>query len=299
MEAEGNRLNYPLLDNALDFLLSAAEHAGQDKSNRSWKYAILHLVAGIELLLKARLELEHWSLVFQDIDKANDTAFKSGDFRSADFESLCNRLDRISAICIERNDRKQLDDLRKLRNKLEHFGIDISLMQVKSLAAKGLSFALAFFESNFGEEARGIEAHLLSRIVVHLREFEEFVTERLNAVVTNITPGATIRDCPRCFQETLEADNEGMLRCHFCGYRVEAEAFAAERSDSSLEVCPECGREALAFIVYNNESAGWECFACNTQFDRLQHCGSCGELHSGDGPICHECMSYIINKDNS
>ena len=66
MPAE-ERIRLHLLENAFDYLLSAAEYASL-KSPRSWKYAILHLVAGIELLLKARLQQEHWSLLFQRVE---------------------------------------------------------------------------------------------------------------------------------------------------------------------------------------------------------------------------------------
>lgn len=297
MESEGGRLDYPLLENALDFLLSAAEHAGQG-SPRSWKYAILHLIAGTELLLKARLELEHWSLVFQDVDKADKRTHTSGDFRSADFESLCNRLERISGVCIGNDDRKHLHDLRNLRNRLEHFGIKIDLPQVKSLVAKGLSFAVAFCESHLKERMGNSEERVLASIVVQLREFQEFVSERLKAVATKITPGALLRECPMCFQETLEALEAGTLECHFCGHQVAAGTLAEQRSELGVEVCPQCGCEALAFIVYNNDSAGWECFACGAEFDNLRHCSSCGELYSGDLPICRDCFEHMVNKDN-
>jgi HEPN domain-containing protein len=49
-----------LLENAYDFLneaLRSAERAGQDP--QAWKFAVLHVVQAIELLLKARLQAEH------------------------------------------------------------------------------------------------------------------------------------------------------------------------------------------------------------------------------------------------
>ena len=159
-----NRIVYPVLDNALDFILYAAEHVGQD-SPRSWKYAILHLIAGIELLLKSRLELDHWSLVFQEIDKANKNSFESGDFRSADFESLLNRLGRISSVSITKQDQDQLRRLKKIRNMLEHFSIDIDLTQVKSLMAKGLSFAVTFYENHLKDEVSDSESSVIGDII--------------------------------------------------------------------------------------------------------------------------------------
>jgi HEPN domain-containing protein len=53
-----------LLENAYDFLnesLRSAERAGQD--SKAWKFAVLHVVQAIELLLKARLHAEHPVLI--------------------------------------------------------------------------------------------------------------------------------------------------------------------------------------------------------------------------------------------
>lgn len=293
-----DRLAYPLLDNALDFLLSAAEHAGQNHP-RSWKYAILHLIAGIELLLKARLELEHWSLLFQDVDKASKSTFKSGDFRSADFESVCKRLEMISSVPIEKKDREQLYDLRKLRHKLEHFGIDIDVPQVRSLVAKGLSLSTVFYENHLKEEIGDSEDEILGEIVIHLREFEEFVRERLEAVLPSTVSSYFLRECPRCWQDTCEIQDDNMLRCYFCGYYMDAQTLAEELTEHDVDICPECGRETLAFIIYNNEEAGWECCACGTDFDFLDRCSLCNKLHGGEGPICSDCFDHIVNKDTS
>ena len=68
------QLQLTLLDNALDFLLSAAEAVNRDEGPRSLKEAVLHLGNGVELLVKARIAREHWSLIFADVDKANTTS---------------------------------------------------------------------------------------------------------------------------------------------------------------------------------------------------------------------------------
>jgi hypothetical protein len=298
MMMEDGRLKFPLLHNSLDFVLSAAEYAGEN-SQRSWKYAILHLIAGIELLLKSRLELEHWSLVFQDVDRANESSYTSGDFQSADFQSVCTRLEKISRVGFAQKEREHLNYLRKLRNKIEHFGIDIGLEQVKPLVAHGINFVLCFCEEHLKPQIGEAEQQKLDEIVLHLREFQEFVSERLTVVAPMIPKGALLRECPRCFQDTLALFDEDTFKCYFCGYQMEITILAQERSEMDVENCPECGKDALAFIVYNNESAGWECFACGAEFEKLERCTECGQLHTGEGPMCHECFAHIVNKDNS
>jgi len=48
---------FGLLDNARAFAESAVDYAKQDNQDQ-WKFAILHLMTALELLLKARLAIE-------------------------------------------------------------------------------------------------------------------------------------------------------------------------------------------------------------------------------------------------
>lgn len=50
--------------------------------SRHLKYAVLHLAAGVEVLLKARLQYEHWSLVFAQPGTATREALAEAPFRS-------------------------------------------------------------------------------------------------------------------------------------------------------------------------------------------------------------------------
>ena len=58
-----------LLANGLDFILGAAERAAIG-APRDLKYAMLNLVDGVELLVKARLEQEHWTLLFDQVGQS-------------------------------------------------------------------------------------------------------------------------------------------------------------------------------------------------------------------------------------
>lgn len=291
-----DRLSYPLLDNSLDFLLHAAEHVDEN-SPRSWKYAILHLIAGIELLLKARLEFEHWSLVFQETDKAKEDKYELGDFRSVDFDSLIQRLDGIASVTISKEDRDHLSRLKQLRNKIEHFGIDIDLNQVKSLMAQGLSYAVSFYEKNIKEETGDYDSEILGEIIKHLHEFEEFVTERRAKITPDIPKFALIRDCPTCSQDTLAVEDGAILHCYFCGYQDNAEELAERHTEADVNICPECGNNALAYVLFDNDSGGWECFACGCTFDNIHKCDSCDNVFNGDGPMCPDCIESMMNRD--
>lgn len=84
--------------------------------------AAVQIYTAIELILKARLCEEHWSLVVSknpDKDK-----FDSGDFISVTFEEACKRLEMIVKDPVPPKAKNAFDDLRKIRNKIVHFYTD-------------------------------------------------------------------------------------------------------------------------------------------------------------------------------
>ena len=124
------RFQLSLVENSLDFFLSAAEYAARDDP-LSWKYSILHLADGVELLFKARLEREHWSLLFADINQASLEKLERGDFKSVDFEDTCRRLRQIALVEIDQRESEQLNELRRLRNKIRHYTTELNSRQLR------------------------------------------------------------------------------------------------------------------------------------------------------------------------
>ncbi|EEG74923.1 hypothetical protein [[Clostridium] hylemonae] len=59
------------------------------------KHIILNLANCIELLIKYRLEQEHWTLIFSDLNKAKYSDYLVGDFISVDVKSGILRLKNI------------------------------------------------------------------------------------------------------------------------------------------------------------------------------------------------------------
>src|SRR5947209_5795453 len=90
-------LRLSLVENALDFFHEAVKDA-QETDHKRLKYAVLHSASAVELILKARLVLEHWTLVFRDPGKAELNNFKEGKFQSVDFQEAQERIERICKI---------------------------------------------------------------------------------------------------------------------------------------------------------------------------------------------------------
>jgi hypothetical protein len=68
-------LDWQVVQNGLDFMENAvADMAAGDEARA--KYVALHLFASIEVLIKARLAREHWSLTVANIGKATRAGYE-------------------------------------------------------------------------------------------------------------------------------------------------------------------------------------------------------------------------------
>ncbi len=63
-----------LIENASIFINEAIRNARRAKAeSRYWSFAILHLIQGLELLMKHVLQMQHPIFIFEDIDKPKNT----------------------------------------------------------------------------------------------------------------------------------------------------------------------------------------------------------------------------------
>ena len=102
--------------NAFDFLQHAVT-----KLEENPKYSLISFVSAVELFLKARLLLEHWSLVFENPGDANVTKFRNGDFVSVTMDEAVRRLKGIVGLGLIRAEIECFGQLRVHRNRLVHF----------------------------------------------------------------------------------------------------------------------------------------------------------------------------------
>ena len=286
-----------LLENALDFVLSAGERAVRD-TPRDWKYSILDLANGVELLVKARLEMEHWTLLFANPDQANLTKLQRGDFTSVNFEVACLRLGNIIGIKIEEPARKHLVDLRKLRNQITHYSTELDSERAKSLVAKCLSFCITFCQ----QENMEVSQSQLGNLHQALHGYQEFVDERMKAIAPDLAD-LQVWECPRCWQKTV-VGIEDDIRCKFCSVRPDPKDLAEYNTLGSQDHCSNCSEywlfETVAKIRTCSGVAVFMCTYCGLNGPALDECFKCGEsfLFSEDEDqdvwFCVPCNEHIM-----
>jgi hypothetical protein len=222
-----DQLDFPPVRNGVDYLLSVVELLGQDEISgpppRHVKYAVLHLQAAAEVLLKARLLREHWSLVFKDPGQASERRFLDGDFESCGVDDTVRRLRQIVGLTITDQDHRVLKDLAKDRNALQHYGLTHNVHAIESRAGNVLDFLVRFLDEALlpgltedEENAIGPDMDIVREELAHI---EAFVVQRWKRVHGELQAnGLASRavHCPECHAMALvvKADSN---HCHYCG----------------------------------------------------------------------------------
>lgn len=309
-----------LIENALDFILSAVEHAKED-GDRNLKYAILHLSDGIELVLKEKLRREHWSLLFADVNKASENALKTGEFKSVDFDECVERLESISELNMKSHI-NLLRLLRRHRNKLQHFEYSGSRNEVISILVKTWGFVWDFLHDHLPDVVEDQSA-TIDKIRGFMTENESFVRDRLDSIKSVVdefrASSNAVLDCPKCLQEfLLIPGGEEDSHCLFCRYTASPEEAVDDWCFEFFGIqdpkerytnpdrfrCPECGRDTLIqqeFGGMNPPDPGWVCFNCGEtwDYDGIAFCDSCHEPYTSiedDLGMCSDCEDMWLKR---
>ncbi|MFJ6719022.1 hypothetical protein [Streptomyces sp. NPDC091259] len=284
-ELPGGTPHFPPVANGLDYLVSVVECLEADApSPRDLKYAVLHLAAGAEVLLKARLQMEHWTLVFSHPGRAVRDEVENGTLTSCTPKEARERLENIVGIPVAKPDAEALDQLAKMRNALQHYGLVGSAANaqvIETLTAKVLGFLIPFLDDHIlgrltEDEQDEVEDELI-RIRSGLHDIQAYATERLRTLAPKLGPlRSRTLECPECSQwayvpspiplpDTRRPDRVYYVTtCYFCGIQhVDSETAAFqylvnhtvyEYRNAAGEtvypsrpfVCPRCATSSLA-----------------------------------------------------
>ncbi|MEU9132422.1 hypothetical protein AB0D08_30665 [Kitasatospora sp. NPDC048540] len=315
-----DEVHYPPVENGLDYMVSVVEHLRGDKvDRRSLKYAVVHLQAAAECLLKYRLEQEHWSLVFKNPGEAKRSELDDGTLSSCTVEQTLTRLTDIAGIDISDKEKTRLKQLAKLRNQLQHYGrphdAKVNRYVIEANAAEVLEFLVHFVDKEVLPNAAppdGEVAESLRLIREGLDAIRGYVTARMRRLAPELEPvkPRTVK-CPDCGQFALVLGDG--TRCRYCHHRQEPDdaAFAyagtvlstgrdwaVNGGPSPVRWCRKCDTRALVIdAVTAADPADPDaeiliCFNCGEQSSEIDECGYCGALFppSPGQDSCDVCM---------
>lgn len=293
-----NCLELPILTNGLDFILTGLENLdrySKDEDSKLLKYAVINIYAGIELVLKFRLAEEHWTLIFDKPNDAKIADYTSGEFSSVTYGSCTQRLENICNISLTGKQKKRIDNLRKMRNRFDHFKFSGHVLAIKKTICEALSSLIDFIQAHIQTSTLSLsDQESLKDVRDYLHEIEDYLQQRLLDIQAEIAaaPGILIY-CPTCRQKAAKA-NDGIVNCYLC--RNESELELAINTFIEVEFdlnshehivnggewpvyeCPYCNE--LAFVSYYGDIN--KCFSCGTEYSRSEFsfCDIC------DQPYC-------------
>ncbi len=317
-KAQKRQIHYPPVPNGIDYLRDVIDRLARESgepSERDLKYAVLHLQAAAEVLLKARLRQEHWSLVISKAEKTNLKKFEKGEFESTTNNETVRRLAEVVGIEISAGDKKTLLDLATTRNQLQHWGITEEANAVLTRAADVLDFLIRFLDQyllpSLDADDEEAVADDLGEIRIGLTRIESYVTSRMERLRENDLKGHENRTvhCPDCQQLALIVD--GTNNCLFCPrdwadplelastYHNAFGYFPApgDPYEDTLVDCPDCDTPTLVLEAQTvaDDNPIPLCFNCATIQDDLEGCMRCGRLYRSidEEVICSDCFADL------
>jgi hypothetical protein len=241
------RLFQSLVESAVNF----AEKSLEELKQQNPKHSLINFCTALELFLKARLMLEHWTLVVSNPARANPQTFEQGDFHSVSMDEAIERLENVVGDKFSIQEKKIFGVIREQRNRMIHFFDPVSATKrnknVERVAAQeysGWYYLHLILTGRWKKEFKIVQKTIndLGRDLHQLRGFLRVKFEALGpSIAQEKEKGVRHRRC---------------TRCRFPAYRPVAEqssppgsslltasCMVCELSEVFMEVkCPECSR---------------------------------------------------------
>lgn len=320
------KLEQDLTRNALAFLQrSFRQTIDANDDIQQLSFAVVDLAVSIEVLLKARLAREHWTLVLDHPDNGapDRSALIAGTAKTVTPGQAVDRLVRLVNVPLgnlkgdKRSRAYQIHKVTSLRNRAAHFTLaSMEPLSVRARLGAGLQFVLWFLETEFAESpAKADVDALIDDIGTELGSIEELVKQRLRELRPQLDTADACVTCPRCSQPTLmlQGSHVSEPACPFCrsitsndiGPNLADEYVTTVLDLSSHAVvtgggewpvydCPECYAEALVAGIEQVHPLPVEAEADNGGEVAYWGCFSCGLARpSTELDFCGHCGRLI------
>lgn len=217
---------FSLLDNAHNFIeesLISYNYAFDDY--KYWPFAILHLIQGLELLMKEVLRREHSILIYENIDNPKTTV---------SLEKALERLINIVSVDIDQKEKSMILKSIKYRNKIIHYEFDLNNLQAKATYTQLFEFLHYFHYKHLGVE-------LNTCIDPSLHEIESMVMLEFKKIMVIHSGREVHKSIPSKILQSQKYD-----RFEFEGKEYKRIPFGNETKDFfslDLDRCTDCGVE--------------------------------------------------------
>ena len=255
-----------MFENGIDYI----ERAVESYHKNDTKVTCLFLWSGILLLLKQRLYDINPAMILDKVEMERNgkgelvlpELDKNGNFKTVDFEGIKQRFKKLKCKydLIEKYG-KCFNDLRKLRNRIEHFDFEVKDDDILKVFHSLMPFINDFIEVELGKKP-----HDVFHDYLRFLKIEDFYKARLETMKKyiekeepswhDIADGEIPLDkceCPDCPEGIIISKGE-VFYCEACGYK------------EKLHVCIRCeGR----FPDHEWSSTNEEISICDNCWDAI------------------------------
>ena len=301
-----------LSESAFDFLERSVKEIEEHP-----KYSVIHFATAVELILKARLMDEHWSLVVDRFSKADQKIFLRGDCRSVGLTEAIKRLRSDCKQNIPHDAAAQFQKLSAHRNRMIHFFHEAGSEEAPTYLVVEIAkeqYKCWYYLKNLIKQWRDqFDAfdHHINRINSVLRSNQSFLSDAFDLLKPEIEEdrrnGMTFHSCLGCGYEAVGVNVLSSVlyeqSCRCCGLIEEwyAEIKCPVLCGSTVRIaaeyggdrtCPKCDYELTPSDL--DEALNTECID-PTDFDTVMNCALCrtsgSVVQHHKIYVCTECLA--------
>lgn len=284
-------IKFSLLENAIDSIengIDFFEKAQKENDAKYYKYAVLSLFQGTELLLKELISHHHIIYVFDknSLFKNCENPFEPKleelyNCKSIDINEICAKIKKFYPNYFDNISIKTIEKMAKERNKFQHFAIDIDADIIKRnlilLYGKVIKPCFKYLNDN-NKNIKNIFEDKIEEIF-EFQQNSDIEYKVLQIEKINFSRGCCYNCSNYSFFVIKETQNSFKeFYCTSCPME------STEIDNEKLRECPECNCETLLF---NDDLLGGICL--NTNCANSRDGGVCIEMY-----YCEICNDYII-----
>lgn len=218
------RFELHLFDNGIDSIKEGINCFidGREES-RKFKYAVLNIYHGVELILKERLARIHPLLIYTNIDADNVR-----DTNTVSLGQIIKRL-RNTGIDLDKDFIETIKTIQTFRNCIQHYKFELDVSKVEVLIGKVIKQIIPFLEEELDfklqDELDEDIYKVLLRAVYSYEERLKLANKRI-AELLSLRPKDQLdyekHICPYCDEEAVVislGDRDLWVTCQFCRER--------------------------------------------------------------------------------
>lgn len=298
-----------LVTNGFDFLERSAAELVQEQ-----KFSIAHFATGLELLLKAGLFREHWTLIGVHPHSCAWTSVKDGSVRTIQASDLCGAITSTTGEPLKHQD-KAFRTVFDHRNRVLHWAPDGDLTATVAEQCRAWHHLRGLLTDSWQEDFAPYKNRIekIEKLLLAHRSYLDVRFEQQETKLTGMGKARRLLSCPSCnFRSGVAEKSEDRVvpfECLVCGFQGSAARFAC-RGLFALDDLPvlecECGErhDRQDLLDELDPTPALSPKEMSTYEADRGHCGECSGFEAtvapdGAGYICVACGTRFDSEDSS